>query len=71
MTQPDLMQQAQNLAHEIRQQNDEARLKFLPDFSGAITALQHAGLKVPRALRQLEAELFEEELEAKFDNMPV
>ena len=48
-----------------------ARLDLQPEFSRVLESLSRDGVTVPRRLKQLEAALVDEAIEARFDNMPV
>lgn len=71
MTHEETLQRAQQLAMEIRRATGAKRLSFHREFSQLLNGMHTAGAQVPRALRQLETELCEEEAEVQFDNMPV
>lgn len=71
MTGREIQHRAQKLAEEIRAAKGEARLAHRPEFSRLLSSLRILGQPVPRSLHQLDMELGEEEVESRFDNMPI
>lgn len=71
MTTIEIQRRAQKLAEQIRAESGERRLAYRPEFSRLLSSLRILGQPVPRALQQLDAELCEEEVERRFDNLPI
>ncbi len=71
MTVSEIQHRAQKLAEEIRASKGEKRLAHRPEFSRLLSSLRILGQPVPRNLQQLDIALGEEEVESRFDNMPV
>jgi Ser/Thr protein kinase RdoA (MazF antagonist) len=70
-TSREVLQRAEQLALKIRQERGESRLSLRPEFSRLLNHLRIEGIPVSRRLRQLDEELCEQDLESRFDNMPV
>lgn len=71
MTQHNLIKTAESLEHQIAAADAVARLKLQPQFSRVLEQLTAEGANVPARLRELDAALVDEVVEARFDNMPV
>lgn len=71
MTNQELTTTAEQLVQKIDKANPTARLALQPQFSRVLEHLTARGHSVPRYMRQLDAALMEEVVEARFDNMPV
>jgi len=71
MTQSPLRQNAEVLGAEIAQASPEKRQRLQPEFNRILARLKAEGVRIPNHLRELDAELLDEMIEARFDNMPV
>ena len=71
MTSTDLSGQAETLQASLEEALPAERLKMQPELARVIRDMKANGIPVSRRLRQLEAALTEEVIEAGFDNMPV
>jgi hypothetical protein len=71
MTEQDLFETAMELKKKINQASSAKRLALQPEFSRALERLTADGQEVPPQLRQVNANLCDEAIEAWFDNMPV
>lgn len=71
MTVYELQRNAERLADEITSASSGARLDLQPKFRQALKRLAEAGSPVPARMRNLDAALLDEAIEARFDNMPV
>lgn len=71
MTVYELQRNVELLADEIASASSGARLDLQPKFSHALKRLAEAGSHVPAHMRDLDAALLDEAIEARFDNMPV
>lgn len=67
----DLMIVAADLEQKIDAAQGASRLKYQPQLTRVMEQMKDAGLKVPGRLRRLEANLIDEAIEDRFDNMPV
>ncbi len=67
----DLKRRAENLEQMIAKAEPERRLALQPQFSELLERMKSAGQTVPNRMRDLDAALIEEAIEARFDNMPV
>lgn len=59
------------LEQQIKSANGAARLKMQPKLEAAMMQLQQDGLRVPARLRNLNEALIQEQIEDRFDNLPV
>lgn len=59
------------LENRIRSARGAERLRLQPELRTAMTQLRDAGVRVPARLRDLNEALVQEEIEAKFDNLPL
>ncbi|HCE70066.1 hypothetical protein KQ247_13835 [Ruegeria pomeroyi] len=71
MTAQDLYRAAERLERRVEGASLNTRLELQPEFSKIMDRMRQQGLKVPARLRQLDAALCEDAVEAQFDNMPV
>ncbi|MCE8513061.1 hypothetical protein KBY24_14495 [Ruegeria pomeroyi] len=71
MTAQDLYHAAERLERRVTGAPLNIRLEVQPEFSRVVDRMRQHGLKVPARLRQLDAALCEDAVEARFDNMPV
>ena len=67
----DLMIVAADLEQKIDAAQGASRLKYQPQLTRVMEQMKQAGLQVPGRLRRLEANLIDEAIEDRFDNMPV
>ena len=66
-----LLQQAERLARQAAAADVAARIRLQPELTRLVERMRIEGLHVPARLQRLEAELADEAIEARFDNMPV
>lgn len=71
MTAHDLFATAKTLEKQIGMAPKSRRLALQPQFSKVLHELKLRGDQVPARMRDLESELTDEAIEARFDNMPV
>ncbi len=71
MTIDELKQRAENLEEQISRAKAETRIALQPQFSTVLELMAAEGAQVPVRMRQLDAALVEEVIEARFDNMPI
>ncbi len=62
---------ADSLEAEIARANSVTRISLQPRLQKFLTHLETDGVRVPARLKKLNAELIDEAIEARFDNMPV
>lgn len=62
---------ADDLLERIAMASPEQRLELQPELSRVIDRMQRSGEPVPTRLRNLNAQLCDEAIEARFDNLPV
>jgi len=62
---------AESLEAEIARANSMTRISLQPRLQKFLTHLESDGIRVPLRLKKLNAELIDEAIEARFDNMPV
>ncbi|SFT59774.1 hypothetical protein [Sedimentitalea nanhaiensis] len=67
----ELKKTAENLEQEIACAKAEKRLALQPQLSQVLDKIAACGERVPARLRTLDANLTDEVIEARFDNMPV
>ena len=67
----DLTSHAKTLEAEISRASGAARISLQPRLESLLSDLESHGVRVPRRLKALNAELIDEVIEARFDNMPV
>ncbi len=71
MTDQELLQQAESIEARLTGANQSLRLELQPKLSKVIKNLRANGMHVPARLKQLDAALCDEAIEACFDNMPI
>ena len=71
MTSTNKVKAAETLKAQIVAADGKQRLLLQPKLHELLAELKSAGIRVPRDLTQFDAELIEESIEARFDNMPV
>ena len=71
MTAQELYTEAERLEEKLFGACLETRLELQPSVSKVLDKMRVHGVQIPSRLRQLDAALFEDALEARFDNMPV
>lgn len=71
MTKNDLYFEAERLEQKLHGASLETRLALQPSVSAVIDRMRAQGVHVPSRLRRLDAALFEDAVEAQFDNIPV
>lgn len=71
MTAEQLIQDAERLETKINGANADTRLRLQPEFTRILDRIRDEGEQVPGRLRQLDAALVDEAIEARFDNMPL
>lgn len=71
MTERNLLDMALRLEREILDAGPDRRLAMQPEFSRVLDRLRMERVEIPRRLLQLEAELADEAIEARFDNLPL
>lgn len=64
----DLIEQ---LEREIAEASDEKRHAMQAELHKAVEGMRAAGLDIPARLQELENQSVEEEIEERFDNMPL
>ena len=67
----DMYFRAESLESEIASAGADKRLQLQPKLQHVLSRLEADGARVPRRLKQLNAALIDEAIEARFDNMPV
>ncbi len=67
----DLNRGADALLQEIATANSALRLQLQPQLTRMVDEMQKAGAPVPAEMRNLNEQLLEEAIEARFDNLPV
>ncbi|MEY8830496.1 hypothetical protein AB9K34_19160 [Sedimentitalea sp. XS_ASV28] len=67
----ELQLRAKHLEERISAAKAETRIALQPQFSRVLSKIAAEGARVPRRMRQLDAALLDEAIEARFDNMPV
>ena len=71
MNMHDMKFRAESLEAEIAGANAMTRIQLQPKLQKFLSSLEADGLHVPRRLKQLNSDLIDEAIEARFDNMPV
>ena len=71
MTIQNLMKTAEKLEQTISGASGADRLELQPEFCRLMDQLEAEGAEVPPKLRNLEAALLDEAIEAQFDNLPL
>lgn len=66
-----LIRDAERLEAQISDASAATRLRLQPEFTRILDRLRREGQPVPSRLRQLDAVLVDEAIEARFDNLPV
>jgi hypothetical protein len=59
------------LEEQVKAARGQERLRFKPQIQAVIRQLKRDGTRVPSRLRNLNEALIQEEIEAKFDNLPL
>ena len=67
----ELKKAARDLAVRIDGETAAGRLALQPEFERLLRHMSRDGLHVPARLRNLDAELTSEVIEARFDNVPL
>ena len=67
----DLTKEAQELEIRINRATAAGRLELHPELEHLLRQMERGGHHVPARLRNLEAELTSEVIEARFDNVPL
>lgn len=67
----ELKKTARNLEDMIAHAAPERRIALQPQFSRVLDRLRSQGQQVPTRMRDLDAALVDEVIEARFDNMPI
>lgn len=71
MTAINLYSEAENLEKKLKGAGLDTRLQLQPSFAKVIERMRQQGMRVPSRLRQLDAALCEDAMEARFDNLPI
>lgn len=71
MSEYELLRAAERLEKQIGSATASKRLALQPEFTRVLGRLKAEGAPVPLRMRRLEADLTDEAIEARFDNMPV
>ncbi|MCE8007859.1 hypothetical protein [Aestuariivita sp.] len=71
MTTHELTVHAESLEAKIANASPTGRLSLQPQLQKILIHLEADGVAVPRRLQKLNAELIDEVIEARFDNVPV
>lgn len=71
MTRQELLETARIIEAEIAGTSIARRQALQPQVNRIVQQMRQGGLRVPSRLRRFDAELTEELVEARFDNMPV
>lgn len=66
-----LSEDIKRLHDRILQTDADTRYRFQPRLAEAIVELDRAGAPVPPRIRNLNDELLNDAIEARFDNLPV
>lgn len=66
-----LNETALQLERDIAKANAAGRLELQPELAKVLEQMDAEGQEVPRRLRELDALLVSEAIEAQFDNMPL
>ena len=67
----DLNPGADALEQEIATANSALRLQLQPQLTRMVEDMQKSGAPVPPRLRNLNEQLLDEAIEARFDNLPI
>ena len=67
----DLNPGADALVQEIATANSALRLQLQPQLTRMVEDMQKSGAPVPPRLRNLNEQLLDEAIEARFDNLPI
>lgn len=65
------IERARALESRIAEAGPAKRLELQPELTKVLNRMEADGVVIPRRLRDLDAILTEEAIEARFDNMPV
>ncbi|WP_170332566.1 hypothetical protein [Ruegeria arenilitoris] len=71
MSSINLYSEAEELEKKLNGAGLDTRLALQPSLSKVIDRMRQEGMHVPSRLRQLDAALCEDAMEARFDNLPV
>lgn len=71
MTAQDLYAEAEVLERKLRDACFETRLALHPNVRQVLDRMRANRVRIPARLKQLDAALCEDVLEARFDNLPV
>ncbi len=66
-----LLQQAERLARLAAAADAATRIRLQPELTRLVERMRIEGIRVSARLQRIEAELADEAIEARFDNMPV
>lgn len=71
MSQDKLFSEVEQLEKQLKGACLEARLALQPDVTRVLERMRQQGVQIPARLRQLDAALCEDVMEARFDNLPI
>lgn len=71
MAEQKFMELIAQLEKEIQQATDETRHEIRQELHKTVDKMRSAGLAIPARLQDLDAQAIEEEIEDRFDNMPI
>ncbi|MTI00488.1 MULTISPECIES: hypothetical protein [Alphaproteobacteria] len=71
MTAQDLYTEVERLEKKLNGACLDTRLALQPNVSRIVDQMRAKRMQIPSRLRRLDAALFEDAVEARFDNMPV
>ena len=71
MSSMNLYSEAERLEKKLNGAGLDTRLALQPSVTKVIERMRQEGIRVPSRLRELDAALCEDAMEARFDNLPV
>lgn len=71
MSEVNLYSEAEQLEKKLVGASLDMRLALQPTVTKVIEKMRQQGVRVPSRLRQLDAALCEDAMEARFDNLPI
>ena len=71
MTPTPVSARADDIVAEIARASGAKRLQLQPKLARFLSSMERDGIAVPKRLKKLNADLIDEVVEARFDNMPI
>jgi len=71
MAEKKFMELIDQLEQEIAQATDDTRHEIQSELHKTVEKMRVAGLAIPARLQDLDAQAIDEEIEDRFDNMPI